>query len=385
MFTDNGELAPELTERIEAAKAKRDGELWALTEREKLNLRARRRARAEVDAEDAAAGFAALPDLVILADALAADDEPERWRIENLLPEGANATLIAPEKAGKTVMANNLVRCLVDGEPFLGRYAITPLSGRVAILNYEVTARMSNRWLRQIDVRATDRVVALHLRGHRLELFTKDGVKWLATRLHDAEVEVLIVDPFGAAYRSAGGTNENDNTDVGRFLSALDEVKQRAGVGELIMPVHARRDMAEGAERARAASVLGDWPDAMWTLAVNKQGHRFLSARGRDVDVPEQRLQFDSSTKRLTIAGGSRAAERMRAVRPQVTEAVARHGTASYNKLETELVRDDGPLTRPELRTALDALVNEGSLRTFRGQGKRDAEMFSVAPADFAR
>jgi RecA-family ATPase len=45
------------------------------------------------------------------------------------------------------------------------------------------------------------------------------------------------VDPFARAFSG----EENSNSEVGRFLEALDVVKQRAGVKDLILTTHMGR------------------------------------------------------------------------------------------------------------------------------------------------
>lgn len=327
--------AEEIT-KIEAdleAKLKAQHELADEVAKQVQRLKINELAKTKYAAEQSAGEFARLPGLVTLADALAQPDEGVKWRIHGLLPEGGNATLVAPEKAGKTTLVGNLVRSLVDGTPFLGSFDVEPPAGRVAVLNFEVTGQMLTSWMRDMNIVNNDRVTMLNLRGFRLPLLVPDGVKWLAEQLRAAEVSVMVVDPFGAAFRSAGGANENDNSEVGRFLSALDEVKQLAGVGELLMPVHAKREQNEGAERSRGASVLNDWPDAIWSLVLDGGSQRYIEARGRDVAVPNQLLAFDSDTRTLTTKGGSRAAERRSTEEKAVLDWLAKNPKSSERKV----------------------------------------------------
>jgi hypothetical protein len=343
------ETAAELRYRREVAEAVR-------------RMRVTEDARALLAAEKARTEFGRLPSLISLNDALTQPEETEQWRIADLLPEGGNATLVAPEKAGKTTLVGNLVRSLVDRVPFLGRFAVEPITGRVGVLNFEVTGRMFTRWLGDMGIQHTDQVMALHLRGHRLPLVTDEGVTWLVDRLREADVSVLVVDPFGAAFRSAGGVSENDNSEVGRFLSALDEVKQRAGIHELIMPVHAKREQAAGAERARAASVLNDWPDAIWMLV--KDARRYLSARGRDVAVPEQRIDFDPTTRALAVTGGSRRSDVATAAGVAILAVVTQQPGITGRSIESTLADEH---TRLAIRDALAKQIRQGAIRAEAG------------------
>ena len=50
-------------------------------------------------------------------------------------------------------------------------------------------------------------------------------------------------------------------------------------------------------ERTRGSTALEDWPDSIVTVTRDPEtGERFLRAEGRDVDLDEDRLDFDLET-----------------------------------------------------------------------------------------
>ena len=113
---------------------------------------------------------------------------------------------------------------------------------------------------------------------------------------------------------AALGLDESKSADTGRFLAALERVLADASVPECFLIHH----MGHGAERSRGASRLRDWPDAEWRLVRqddNPSSPRLLSAFGRDVDVPESRLDYDPGNRWLALAGGSRTDARIAAAR----------------------------------------------------------------------
>ena len=62
-------------------------------------------------------------------------------------------------------------------------------------------------------------------------------------------------------------------------------------------------------ERTRGSSALEDWADVILTMTrdADDESLRFLRAEGRDVELAEDRLDFDPSTRTLSLAGtGSR-------------------------------------------------------------------------------
>ena len=104
------------------------------------------------------AGKAPALDGLPLVDFLAQPDETERYRVDGLWPAEGRVLLAAAAKSGKTTMVvGNLIPALVDGRPFLGRFNVTPVTGRVVLLNMEVGPRTLRGWMRRAGIQATDR------------------------------------------------------------------------------------------------------------------------------------------------------------------------------------------------------------------------------------
>lgn len=278
---------------------------------------------------------------------LAVEDDDEVWSLGDLLPEMGNATLTAAFKAGKSSTMGELVRSLCDGVPFLGRFAPAALTGKVALWNYEISPPQQRRWLRDLDIANPERFVVLDLRGRRFPLVApvvEDlAIQWLQER----EVEWWIVDPFARAFVGCG--DENSNSDVSVFLDTLDRIKQKAGVRQLVMPVHTGRPGIGGGEaRARGAARLDDWPDVRWLLSKDeKTGERFFSAHGRDVDVAEGQVVMDAR-RRLRMGAHDRDLVANRALIDEIAELVRRRDGCHLNEVVKEATG-----TPSEIRTAL--------------------------------
>src|SRR5665647_3597322 len=84
-------------------------------------------------------------DAGTLGEILARPADPP-MRVDGLIPWDSSALVVAQRKTGKTTLELNLARCLLTGEDFLGRFAVRPIDGIVAILNFEVSAAMLGRW-----------------------------------------------------------------------------------------------------------------------------------------------------------------------------------------------------------------------------------------------
>lgn len=257
-------------------------------QRLRVDAEARRRLRAEQE------GPATPLDVSLGVELALRAEQAQPWRVEGLMPAEGATLLSAQRKTGKTTLALNLIRSLLTSEPFLGAFEVEPPEGRVALLNYEVAGPQIGRWAAEAGV-PLDRLVVANLRGRRNPLGHDDDRAALAQELLDLGVEVLIVDPFANAFT---GEDQNNAGHVAAFLHSLDRfAREEVGATDLVLVNHAGWQ----GDRSRGSSALEDWPDAIVRLTMDNHGTRYLSAMGRDVDVPEGRLDFDPKTRRLTL------------------------------------------------------------------------------------
>jgi hypothetical protein len=262
------------------------------------------------------AGQAPTLDGLPLVDFLAQPDEAERYRVEGLWPAEGRVLLAAAAKSGKTTMVvGNLIPALVDGRPFLGRFNVTPVAGRVVLFNMEVGPRTLRGWMRRAGINATNQVEVVNLRGKAsaLALGSDEGRRRLADYLARQQAEVVILDPLAPVLASLA-LDENSNADVAVFFAWWSEALGLAGVTDDLVVHHT----GHAGERSRGASRLLDEPDAIWTLTKMKDtdgdeadpigmaGPRFLAAYGRDVDLIAEGLAFDSATGGLILTGKGR-------------------------------------------------------------------------------
>jgi len=319
--------------------------------------RARREARRRLDAEER--GTAREPEIVTLQERLARPRQALLSRIDCWQPRDARVIVSAQFKAGKTVLVGNLIRSLVDGDPFLGRDRVTPIAGRVALLDFEMSTTQLDDWLRAQGIRHADRVLVIPMRGQAgafniLEPATRAA--W-AGRFSDHQVVYLTVDCVRPILDALG---LDEHHDVGRFLVAFDALLAEAGITEALVVHH----MGHTGERSRGDSRLRDWPDVEWRLVRQDEdaaSPRYISAYGRDVDVPESQLLYDPATRHLRIAGGSRRDAVARELLPEVLAAI--DGAAlSMRAIEQALV--EAGQARDQIRAAVKYGVRTGAIST---------------------
>ena len=323
-------------------------------------LRVRRDAARTLRLEERAQQPAEPFDLGTLADVLARPPEPA-MRVEGLVPSSASVELVAQRKTGKTTWALNYAEALLTGADFLGRFPVVPLTGNVALLNYEVSGAQLARWARDVGIDG-DRLVLANLRGRRNPLSDPEDRAALAARLREHDVEALIVDPFGRAY---GGTSQNDAGEVGAWLVGLDHfARAEVGATDLVLTAHA----GWNGERTRGSSALEDWADVIVTLTRDAEAEdspTYMRAVGRDVDLDEDALTFDPDTRHLSMTGtGSRrAAKRTRKledVMGAMVQAAQGQPPLSVNALG-RLLREQGvPMQKGDENQAAAQLVERG-------------------------
>ncbi len=336
-------------------------------------LRVRQDAR-RIHAEEVA-GPASAFDAGSVREILARPAEPP-FRVDRLVPAQGSALVVAQRKAGKTTLTLNLARSLLTGQPFLSEFDVVPVVGDVAVLNFEVSAHTLARWAEEHAV-PPDRLHLVNLRGRRNPLAHGQDRTALAAWLRDRGVEVLIVDPFGRAYT---GASQNDSGEVGAWLVALDAfARGEAGAREVVLTAHAGWD----GERTRGSSALEDWADAILTLTRGKDDDadgRYLRAVGRDVDVEEDRLAFEPTTRTLsrTGTGSRRTGQRTRAV------ATARNAVLAYVTANPgcsgQAIRANVDGGNAVVDAARRALVTDGDLLEEARRGRGGGHAYYPAP-----
>lgn len=341
----------------------RSAELTYAVERERIWREAKR-----VVEDEAAEALTALSDPALerLDAFLAREIASPVPRIADVLHQGQRALLVAQHKAGKTTLVDNLIASLTDGRPFLGRYATVPIEGTLVRLDFEMSEGQLQSWSRVHGIRRSDRVyvIAMRGRGGQFDIrIPRVRSQWAKT-LRDVGTSFLIVDCARPIMDSLG---LDEHKQAGVLLTAVDALLAEAGISEACIVQHAGHQ----GERARGDSRFRDWPDVAWTLTretEDERSPRFFSAFGRDIDVPEQRLDYDPLTRRLTVAGGSR--------RDRVTERaleevlavlrasdVALSGRAIWEELESS----GADSSRSAVRQAIKLGIKSGAVHTSEG------------------
>lgn len=281
------------------------------------------------------------PATAALADELKLPRESFRHRISGLAGWNHNVLFAGERKAGKTQLLCNLSAALsmssmaadwpalwamanmtsVPASPgviwtpgrFLGASECF-MGGNVAYLNAEMDR---DDWLdvfRALPRGSYDasRIRPLHCRGVPMPVITSDAARsWFTGWLNRNDIEVLIIDTWGAFLAANGVRKPSDDGEVRPVLEGIDQIKAATGVCSVIIPVHMPHQTGERhLERFKGAGAVGDWADTLWTYIKDPppEETRYLAAYGRArIDWPETAVMFDRGTGQLSWgATGSR-------------------------------------------------------------------------------
>lgn len=279
--------------------------------------------------------------MLTLRDRLARPRPTLTYRIEGLQARGHRALLAAQFKVGKTTVVANVTRSLLDGDAFLGRYAVAPIDGTLMVLDFEMAEAQLDEWYEDQHVVHDDRLILVPMKGRAASFdLTDPNVRscWVAA-LKARGVTYLILDCLRPVLDALG---LNEHTQAGVFLTALDTLLYEAGIAEALVVHH----MGHDKKRARGDSRILDWPDAVWSLdgKQDSKAPRFFHAIGRDVTVPKSQLAYDSKTRRLSLRSKTSAA---------LTDVLSalKSGSLSQNAIEKKLAGELHP--RQGVRDAL--------------------------------
>ena len=169
--------------------------------------------------------------------------------------------LSAQYKSGKTVLVDNLVRSLADGDDFLGRFTVQP-ARRIVVMDDELSESTLRRWLRDqgiVNTAAVADVVSLRGRLGAFNILDDRCRNQWAARLADLGCDYLVLDCLRPLLDALG---LDESREAGRFLVAFDTLLADAGTEDAALVHH----MGHQNERARGDSRLQDWPDAIWKV-----------------------------------------------------------------------------------------------------------------------
>jgi AAA domain len=342
------------------------------------------RVRAAIELTDAREQIRTEANKLAAARAVAAIEIPGRinlatytppdtaWLVDKLVPMNGSLGLFAERKAGKTTTVVEMVRALLSGDKFLGRFAShLSAEARVALLDTEMTPAMLHREYAKVGVadEHLDRIDLHALRGRSRLLDLRDELT--RSRWHGliATGSVIVVDCLYTVLAAA--QVDESSAQVSDIIDGIKALAVESDAAALVIVHHLGKDPSKGARGHSSIEGGVDTLATIWLDGPPAAGTpRLFSATGRmDVDVPAALLRR-SDDNRLTLSDNAPSADRRKASDSRDDDTtwklINEHSGRSLRGLE-ELPTETRQISRNRLRRAVDRLsllghvVNQGT------------------------
>lgn len=209
------------------------------------------------------------------------DHEPDQeWIAEPLIPKGRSVALVAPGKAGKSLLLLDVAAAVATGRPILGRHNSNgPRS--VLYLDYEMVRDDVAQRLTDLGYGPDDDLKNLHyaLLPSIDPLDVATGGRYVLDAALRVGAELAVIDTLA---RAVSGDENSADTYRAFYLHTGLMLKQ-AGVA----CVRADHSGHQEKGRARGSSAKADDVDVVWTLNVTDNGRELKRTHSRVPWVPE--------------------------------------------------------------------------------------------------
>lgn len=232
---------------------------------------------------------------------------PLTFAVDALLPSGGMMMMSGAAKAGKSMLASDLM-LLLAGAPgeFLERFKVRD-PGPVLYCQAEISQPDLKDRLNCIaqsrKVLWTD--LPLFFYHGPFNLAQGEHVTALKRALEKMRAKYLIVDPL-ARYHNC---NENSQAEMGRVLANFERAARDMGLSGGILIHHHGKPSSdspkEGAHKARGASVIADWANShvvvnkLWSDVNSRKYVRVVFELRSAEEPPAMSLQLDRKSRRF--------------------------------------------------------------------------------------
>lgn len=299
------------------------------------------------------------------------------WLVEGLLPTGALVLLAGQPKAGKSLVCLDLVACVAQGEPFLGRETaqgmvlIAPAEDQLTVVRNRLLTRLNNDLTAPIGVVPADGSL-----DQRLHLDDPNSFKELEALIDQHKPSLVILDPL----RELHGCAENEADEMAALLRPLRQLAHQKSTTILLVH-HANKHGTEtravrgssaivgSVDQVLLAERMGDETDATSEQVI------VITAEGRY--GPRQRVaaRLGEGLRWRPLEGQDR--QRNLPAAEQIVQFLAAKATA----LPTADVAKELGLAKHTVQNQMTSLVGEGKLDRAGAGTKTDPYRYAISSA----
>jgi hypothetical protein len=243
------------------------------------------------------------PTFFSLGDFLTQSEEPLDYIVPSLLPVGETVLLVAPPKAGKTLLATDLIFAVATGEDtFLGEQC---KRGRVLLISVDESSSSTRSKLLKRGFRSSD--------GEMVQVMTRFDISQMSTleeRLESFRPSLVIIDSLR---RINHGRQVSENSaEFADTIYSLKELLNKYGASGVLIHHSCKDKEATGVNKVRGSSAIAAAAWGIWQLEHQlketgqgknkkfefdpKDPNRIFSAILRDAEGQRFRIELDPET-----------------------------------------------------------------------------------------
>ena len=270
------------------------------------------------------------------------DTEPD-FLVDGMLERGSLAMIFGKPASGKSFLAVDLAASIATGRAFQG---LKTQKGDVVYIageGYRGLKRRFNAWSKYHDVGSEE--IRVMISRSAVNYRDEEAAKALENELIRAKESGLapvlfIVDTLARNY---GGGDENSNSDMGKFISVIDQFNVKFGCATLIIHHSGHGEN----QRARGASALRGALDAEFSCLKDRSTVLISCSKMKDAEAPEN-LIMNLKSVELGVAKDGRQISSAVLIRNDEAQIRSKITVSITNKLKTfhEAVRVNGNVTK---------------------------------------
>lgn len=215
--------------------------------------------------------------------------KPVTWAVDQIIPSGMLTVFSGKDKLGKTLLAWEMARSVLNGEPFLGQFSVS--QGPVIFLALDDPTVVTIDRLERLEIKDTaDLHVATPLDcQHKHHGFWKEVA--IQTRL--LKPKMIVVDAL-YLFLDGGSESMNQASAMARVMQPLNELAEETGAAVLLIT----HDTKSGGDVA-GSFVIRAAAKQILRLEGSKDQHtvRTLYVEGKLAEQTTWTLKFEGPRK----------------------------------------------------------------------------------------
>ncbi|EHR6714692.1 AAA family ATPase [Vibrio parahaemolyticus] len=219
-------------------------------------------------------------------------EEQTEWLVKGLIPMNSMVGLVGASGSGKSFVVQELVHCISEGKPFLGKKTS---QGACIVIAGEGAEGMKKRF-RGVELANNIFTNKVALIPHAVLITINEQAAMLENTIHAVQedtgnkVKVIIVDTVNRSFEG----DENSPSDMGRFIQAWDRIRYKFPDMSVVFVHHTGKDQSKGARGHSSFKGALD-TELMVVKGERKSSYELRNTKQKDAEeAPNVLVQLSS-------------------------------------------------------------------------------------------